>query len=237
MTIHLRKMRTNIFISVLFAAVMLLFISGHRVYADSIEIFFDAGKAPAGTAYIDLLGRISADSEQYTGFNDDGVPLFSDKKADITPASPIALYDTDGYMSLPLHFKGLSVTINTDSSGNFLAEHIIVTGSGDITDAAAVYRKFGRFKAAYVSANGEVLGVTDTAASSLINEDIRKLTISGSTAKYEFHSDNAETAKRLQSPTGVISLGVFVMFFIMLIALGIIVIRNIWRFIRKMQKK
>ncbi len=233
--IHGISMRTlRFFIT---AAVMLLLIAGRRVYADSIDIYFEAGKAPAGTAYIDLLGRMTPDSEHYTGFNDEGVPLFSDKKGDITPASPIALYDTEGYMSLPLHFKGLTVTVDTDGSGNFLSEHITVTGNGDISDAAAVYRKFGRFRAAYVSAKGEVLGVTDTAVSTLVNEDMRKLTVRGTTAEYEFHSDSAETAKRLQSPTGIISLGIYVMFLIMLIALGIIVIRNIWRFIRKMQKK
>ena len=207
---------------------------------DSIHIYADTSDMPPGTAYIDLLGKISPESEYYTTFNESAAISVSDgtdtKAIVIDASSPVVSYNEDGYMSLSAHFRYFS-SISVTGMGSEEMFSILPVSGKDEMNIAAFYKKFGRFRAAYVSASGEILGVTDTAQSVLTNEEIYKMKLDGTTAVFEFHSDSADNAKRLQDPVGMISLVVFVMFFIMLIALGIIVIRNIWRFIRQMQKK
>ena len=140
-------------------------------------------------------------------------------------------------------FDRIMAQVKTDENGNFLEEEYIIENipeSKKIKEPVnmnTVYKKFGRFRCAYISENGEVLGVTDTAVSTLAEDENNILTVSGTAAEYRFHSDNADMAKRLKTPAGILSLGAYVLFFIMIIALGVIVIRNLWKFIRQMQKK
>ncbi|MBQ5310703.1 MAG: hypothetical protein ILP19_01510 [Oscillospiraceae bacterium] len=212
---------------------------------ERISISADMSKAPAGSAYIDILGRISPDSSYYTSFNPDGAPyvqtsINGDMTVSVSKDSPIAAYNEDGYMSLSLHYKGTSGMTVAAKNGEFAeGEFVIAIDAADkeIQSINDLYKKFGRFKAAYISSDGNILGVTDVAVSTLTNEEMHAMKLSGSNAVYELHSKSADNAKRLQDPVGLLSMGVYVMFLIMLVALGVIVIRNIWRFIKQMRKK
>ena len=220
---------------------------------DSILISFDMSEAPKGTAYVDILGKISPESEYYTDMQDCCLPVFAaegadsetarNTPADITADSDIAAYDTDGYMSLSLHFRyGSALYIRTDENGKVLEEEYVIRNipesrkKTEAVNTAFLYKKFGRFRCAYISGNGEVLRVTDTAVSTLVEDERNTLTARGNDAEYRFHSDNADMAQRLKTPTGILSLGAYVLFYILIIALGIIVIRNLWKFI-KMRRK
>ena len=87
---------------------MLIFSSGdvraeEAAPTGSMSIAFDAEKAPKGTAYMDILGKISEESEFYTPFNEKCLP----QCADITAESDIALYSEEGYMSLYCTIKAV----------------------------------------------------------------------------------------------------------------------------------
>ncbi|MBQ5331248.1 MAG: hypothetical protein J6F31_08370 [Oscillospiraceae bacterium] len=215
---------------------------------DLMIVSFEPVTLPLGTAYIDILGKISPESEYYTENSEfvlEAVSAGSDGESTKTDApsfpadSEISLYSEDGYMSLSRHYSGTSeVVLEINEMGLPAKEYFsFADKSGTIGGMSGIYKKFGRFKAAYVSAEGKVLGVTEAAESRLTDKEFSNLSVSGDTAVYEFYSENAANAKKLSDPVGLLSMAVFALFFIMLIALGVIVIRNIWRFIRQMQKK
>lgn len=244
--------RCKTLFTVLCALLMMLFppFTAHAeetADTDSVIITFDMSGAPAGTAYVDILGKISPDSEYYTELQDTCLPVFSsddtDDPVNISADTEIAAYNADGYMSLSLHFRyGSALYIRADENGKVLEEEYVIQDipkgkkNKEAVNTGLLYKKFGRFRCAYISAAGEVLEVTDTAVSTLVEDERNTLTAKGNAAEYKFHSDNADMAHRLKTPTGILSLGAYVLFYILIIALGIIVIRNLWKFI-KMRRK
>ncbi len=244
-------MKRKVITALLFILFLLLPNTVKAEDTDCIKIYADTSMMPADTAYIDILGRISPDSGYYTPFNEAYAPVMfkadddtnSDGTAisDINENSSIAKYNEDGYMSLGTHLKYSSrINVYTDESGRFTGETFEFAFAGadkEVGDMNAVYKKFGRFKAAYVSADGKVLGVTDIAASELSEESVRSLTLDGTSAVYRFYSDKAGNMNTLKDPAALTSLAVVVMFFIMIIALGIIIIRNLAVIFGKIKRK
>lgn len=120
--------------------------------------------APEGTVYLDILVAMPADDENYTAFNGQ-IPYFSNdeettggEELDIDGNSEIAKYSEDGYVSLSLHHKrAKAYQVKTDGSPSLLVMDSNESNSCDFID---LYHAYGDYKAAYVDAEGHVLGVT-----------------------------------------------------------------------------
>ena len=134
----------------------------------STDISFE--NAPENTAYVDILVKLPMDSEYYVDFVDwedppqlhflgykevtEGNTTYHkptyEKALTITPESEIARLNDNGYVSLSIHYansKGFSGT-------SLYLDH------GWINDIREIKKRYGKFKAAYVDENGNVLGIT-----------------------------------------------------------------------------
>ena len=135
--------------------------------------------APENTAYVDILVKLPENSEYYVdfaeweeppkkliGYEEVTRPVYNGKleptsktrtytepvyeELSITPDSEIARLNADGFVSLSIHYansKGFSGT-------SLYLDH------GWINDIREIKKRYGKFKAAYVDENGNVLGIT-----------------------------------------------------------------------------
>ncbi|MDE6727872.1 MAG: hypothetical protein K2J80_08030 [Oscillospiraceae bacterium] len=143
----------------------------------SPKITFD--NAPENTAYVDILVKLPEGSEDYVDFAEwdhtpkklvylevteaveDDAGRITERtltesvyvELSITPDSEIAKLNSDGYVSLSVHYAG---SRGISDSSLRLDESI----RNEIT---AIKKRYGSFKAAYVDENGKVLGITKAA--------------------------------------------------------------------------
>ncbi len=134
--------------------------------------------APAETEYIDILAKL--DNDDYTEFSeppkwyiDKTTYANGDCSSDyirlpIDENSEIAKLNDNGYVSLASHYKYTEALIiygskyQTDTEWSDMLPQLEFKDIWDKqTDLPTLYKKYGNFKAAYVSENGEVLGITD----------------------------------------------------------------------------
>ncbi|GEM_PF-988961 len=160
-------------------------------FPSKIDIKIGYRNAPEGTVYVDVLGKIDSSDETYTDFNvapqeiengnstkydylTDGEPL------DIDENSEIARYNEDGYMSLSIHSTDVRL-YDLDGDG---CDRLILNWNG-----SGFYKKYGKYKIAYVGEHGEVLGVTKKASHSYDPNESNSVFANGDKATY---SEEAE---------------------------------------------
>ncbi len=114
--------------------------------------------APEGTVYADILGKIDSTDESYSDFNfipnkplADQTLVVDRVPMEIDENSEIARYNEDGYMSLSIHSSDLEY-FDLDGSDSY---RLYLN-----CNAETLYKKYGKFRIAYVGEHGEVLGVT-----------------------------------------------------------------------------
>ena len=122
----------------------------------SMKIEFSG--APEGTVYADILGKIDSTDESYSDFNfipnkplADQTLVVDRVPMEIDENSEIARYNEDGYMSLSIHSSDLEY-FDLDGSDSY---RLYLN-----CNAETLYKKYGKFRIAYVGEHGEVLGVT-----------------------------------------------------------------------------
>lgn len=131
---------------------------------DDRTIHLDYQNAPDGTAYIDVLIKARKIDDVYTDFNvapqrlvDKPVingttqPIY--ETLNINENSDITKYNKKGFVSLSLHSKEVS-EFKIEKSYGYESDSLNLNCS-----AEGLYEKYGKFKIAYVSENGEVLKV------------------------------------------------------------------------------
>ncbi|MCR5539336.1 MAG: hypothetical protein K6F71_00665 [Ruminococcus sp.] len=161
-------------------------------FPSKFDIKIGYRNAPEGTVYVDVLGKIDSSDETYTDFNvapqeiengnstkydylTDGEPL------DIDENSEIARYNEDGYMSLSIHSTDVRL-YDLDGDG---CDRLILNWNG-----SDFYKKYGKYKLAYVGEHGEVLGVTKKASHSYDPNESNSVFADGDKATY---SEEAES--------------------------------------------
>ena len=110
---------------------------------------------PDNTVYIDLLMPISVNDDAYIDFNDKNGELYN-----ISKESEIAKYNVDGYISYTFHIK--------DAKSQMLPENceVVFADSYDVEsefDYDYCRKKFKKIKIAYLTAEGDIISVTNSA--------------------------------------------------------------------------
>ena len=155
----------SVMILVLALVLMPLNASAEILHFDPAHCEISFTGAPEGTAYLDILIKMPADDENYTDFNGD-IPFYGNadentsdcEELDIDENSEIAQYSEGGYVSLTLHHKHASdYAIDAENGTAALDMESSDSNSCDFID---LYQKYGEYKAAYVDAEGHILGVT-----------------------------------------------------------------------------
>lgn len=139
------------FILALASAAVFPLTASAATHYDPARAVISYQNAPADTAYLDILVKMSPDDENYAEFTQ---PPQS-AEITITPESEIAKYSEGGYVSLSLHHKKANA-LEFDG-GEVLTMHSTAQVSCDLIDLSIAY---GDFKAAYVDKSGNVLSVT-----------------------------------------------------------------------------
>lgn len=217
-------------------------VSAEQDIEFSVAIYADGSEAPEGTAYVDILGHLEEGSEFYNAaaygspyfYGLDGKAMQSDS---IDQNSGIALYDSEGFMSLSQHYSNFkSLEIYKDENGN-ITEYFSLkwvpedTKKRDDYTALGMYHKCGRYRIAYIDKDGNVLSVTDTAVSNITDSEVNFIRVAGNTAEYSFHSESV--GNRMAGMSMLIT----VMFFIIIIGLGVIIVRNAVHIFRISKKR
>lgn len=128
-------------------------------WSPSYSAKMEFSNAPDGTAYMDILIKMDETDEDYVQFTS-AVPY-----SDIDEDSEIAKLNDDGYISLSLHYK--------------YTESLEIRHSKDEYDLLTVTRynflyinkNYGDFKVAYVDESGHVLGITNPAKTTYIEDE------------------------------------------------------------------
>lgn len=155
------------------------------------EPYINIENAPEGTAYLDILVKIKPSSNNYVDFAEWEMPpkivtewseetyIVQDKdgkeesrtryepvwkELNITPDSEIARFNYNGYVSLSVHLKGAKGFYFDTYSNRKVENRLVLDDSSAGWDIKKLMSSYGKFKAAYVGENGEVLGVTGKAA-------------------------------------------------------------------------
>lgn len=151
--------------------------------------------APENTAYVDILVKLPEDSEDYVDFaeweeppkkvlnsENVGKPVYHSstqtysriqpiyEELSITPDSEIAKLNADGYVSLSVHYAGSKGFRDTDLCLDYLHS------SNEIT---AIKKRYGKFKAANVDENGNVLGITKASRTRYSSNEPSSFTANG----------------------------------------------------------
>lgn len=153
--------------------------------------YINIENAPEGTAYLDILVKIKPSSDYYVDFAELEMPpkivtewieetyTVQDKdgkeetrtkyepvwkELNITPDSEIAWFNENGYVSLSVHLKGVKGFDYYAYSNKSVENRLVLDDSSAGWDIKKLMSSYGKFKAAYVGENGEVLGVTGKAA-------------------------------------------------------------------------
>lgn len=143
--------------------------------------------APEGTAYLDILVKMKPSSNNYVDFAEWEMPpkiitgwseeayIVQDKDGNehsetklepiwkelsITPDSEIARYNDNGYVSLSVHLKEFKGFYSYAHSDQTVTHRLIWDGMRGDLYLTKLIKQYGKFKAAYVGENGEVLSVT-----------------------------------------------------------------------------
>lgn len=131
---------------------------------DPRQIHLEYQNAPNGTAYIDVLARISETDDSWTAFNVapsrlvdksnvSGNTEFIYETLNINENSDIAKYNEDGFVSLTIHSKEIKEFQILKAYG-YEADLLILDCFAD-----DLYEKYDNFKIAYVNKNGNILKV------------------------------------------------------------------------------
>lgn len=155
------------------------------------EPYINIENAPEGTAYLDILVKIKPSSKNYVDFAELEMPpkIITEwieetytvqdkdgkeetgtkyepvwKELNITPDSEIARFNDNGYVSLSVHLKGVKGFYYYAYSNKKVENRLILDDSSAGRDLKKLIGQYGKFKAAYVGENGEVLGVTGKSA-------------------------------------------------------------------------
>lgn len=156
-----------------------------------LEPFISIKNAPEGTAYLDILVKMKPSSDEYVDFAEWEMPpkiiigwneepdVWTDlsgkerneikyepiwKELNITPDSEIAQFNDDGYVSLSAHLKGCRGFYYYALSNKEVDNRLVLDERRGERDLTELLGRYGKFKAAYVGENGEVLGVTGKSA-------------------------------------------------------------------------
>jgi energy-coupling factor transporter transmembrane protein EcfT len=158
-------------------------------FPSKFDIKIGYRNAPEGTVYVDVLGKIDSSDETYTDFNvvpqnlifrNDGAVVTDGDPLDIDENSEIARYNEDGYMSLSIHSTDVRL-YDLDGDG---CDRLILNWNG-----SGFYKKYGKYKLAYVGEHGEVIGVTKKASHSYDPNESNSVFANGDKATY---SEEAE---------------------------------------------
>lgn len=151
------------------------------------EPLINIENAPEGTAYLDILVKMKPTSDNYvdfaewemppkilTGWSEEAYieqgrdgnehtktklePIW--KELNITPDSEIARYNDNGYVSLSVHLKGCKGFYYYAFQSKEIVNRLVWDGLRGDLYLTKLIKQYGKFKAAYVGENGEVLGVT-----------------------------------------------------------------------------
>lgn len=155
------------------------------------EPYINIENAPEGTAYLDILVKIKPSSKTYVDFAELEMPpkivtewieetyTVQDKdgkeeirtkyepvwkELNVTPDSEIARFNDNGYVSLSVHLKGAKGFYFDTYSNRKVENRPILDEWGGERGLTTLLSRYGKFKAAYVGENGEVLGVTGKSA-------------------------------------------------------------------------
>ncbi|MBO4868054.1 MAG: hypothetical protein J5582_16055 [Ruminococcus sp.] len=151
----------------------------HITYAD----------APEGTVYTDILIKMTTDDESYTDFTQSPEVCKDGAKGGtslgITADSEIAKYSEDGYISLSLHHKkALALCIYSNE------EVLKMDPSCDFIDLSINY---GDFKAAYIDAEGNILGVTSASETAYSMDTPYGFSTDGDSLTFQRHGAHPRT--------------------------------------------
>lgn len=158
--------------------ISLLFIPALKIYAldyDPRKMTLGFENAPEGTVYIDALVKMDTDDENYVELTvppkrflreyvENGNTRWEYENLNIDGESEIAKLNSDGYISMSLHYKyssGVEILDNKNLEQNIfenVPSFLILSGSETVVE---LHKRYGDFKAAYVDENGRVLGITD----------------------------------------------------------------------------
>lgn len=156
---------------------------------DPRQVQLEYQNAPDGTAYIDVLAKISESDDVYTDFNVapkrlvdkavvNGNTKFIYETLNINESSDITKYNEDGFVSLSLHskeVKGLEIL----KSYGYESDCLILDCFAD-----DLYAKYRNIKIAYVREDGEILKVIDVSNRDYSNSDPCALIADDNNAKY-----------------------------------------------------
>lgn len=128
-------------------------------WSPSYRAKMEFSNAPDGTAYMDILIKMDENDEDYVQFTS-AVPY-----SDIDEDSEIAKLNDDGYISMSLHYK-YTESLKISHGGG---EYNLITVTR--YDFLYVNKNYGDFKVAYVDESGHVLGITNPAKTTYIEDE------------------------------------------------------------------
>ena len=152
---------------------------------DPRQLQLEYQNAPDGTAYIDVLAKISKSDDVYTDFNVapkrlvdktvvNGNTEFIYETLNINESSAITNYNDDGFVSLSLHS-------NEVREFEILKSYEVLTLDCFADD---LYEKYESIRIAYVSENGEVLKVISVSKKEYSNSYPYAIIANDNNAKY-----------------------------------------------------
>ena len=161
--------------------------------------YLNAEHMPEGTYYIDILAEKEKIGDDYVDFT--APPFYINDSheivyLDITPESGIAKYDAGGYVSLMLHRRNSETEII--SAGRemhqdmkfYSREYHTYKDSVDgeyfdvLVNADEIYKKYGKFRIAFVDRSGNIIGVTENNKIGYTLDGIGSFDIDGENAVY-----------------------------------------------------
>lgn len=180
--------------------------------------FINIENAPEGTAYLDILVKMKPSSEDYVDFAEWETPpkivtewseetyIVQDKdgkeetgtvyepvwkELNITPDSEIARFNDNGYVSLSVHLKGAKGFYFDTYSNRKVENRLLLEEWPAECDLKMLIKRYGKFKAAYVGENGEMLGVTGKSAVRYRHGDPCEFSANGSKLTLTLYGDPA----------------------------------------------
>ncbi|MBD5114931.1 MAG: hypothetical protein HDT46_06955 [Ruminococcaceae bacterium] len=157
--------------------ILFLCIPTSKIYAldfDPYRFMLGFENAPEGTVYIDVLIKMDTDDENYVLFTvppkrllreyiENGNTQWEYENLNIDSDSEIAKFNSDGYISMSLHYRYVSeleILDNKNSLDNIYENvpSLLKLDGGEKVEE--LNKRYGDFKAAYVDENGKVLGIT-----------------------------------------------------------------------------
>lgn len=123
-------------------------ILGVRYYDRRAPITYNSESLPAGTVFVDLLGKYDASSPSYTACNAEAAASLP-----VADAQTLCDYTEDGYCSLLLH--------NSKCDSHIWYSMNTTLTLAEDCDAQALLNSYNVFYIAYVDADGKLLGTSN----------------------------------------------------------------------------